>query len=225
LEQELHKACLPKEGWKVLQNLSGMLARYNAVLAGGTALALHLGHRISVDLDFFTDKEFNNEAIISDIRETRFPFHILSEGEGFLIAEVDGIKTSLFKYEYPFIEKPDVYKTVRIAGVIDIAAMKIIALSQRGTKRDFVDLFFILQDLPFHKIAEHMVMRFGRERINAVHIGKSLVYFSDAESHPEPEYMKGKEINWLDVKNFFKHHMKQFTLDIDSAMKSVKRKS
>jgi hypothetical protein len=135
---------------------------------------------------------------------------------------VGGIKTSLFTYEYPFIEKLTVYKTIPIAGVLDIASMKIIALSQRGTKRDFVDLFSILQDLPFHKIAEHMVIRFGRERINAVHIGKSLVYFSDAESHPEPAYVKGKEINWPKVKDFFRHHVKQFTLDIDAAVKSVK---
>lgn len=199
-----------------------MLSGYNAVLAGGTALALHLGHRISVDIDFFTDAEFNTETIISEIRKTKAPLHILSEGEGYLIAEVSGIKTSLFKYEYPFIEELSVYKSIRIAGVLDIASMKIIALSQRGTKRDFVDLFFILQDLPFHKIAENMIMRFGRERINSVHIGKSLVYFSDAESHPEPAYMEGKEISWPKVKNFFRHYVKQFTLDIDSAVKSVK---
>lgn len=203
-----------------MRNLSGMLSRYKAVLAGGTALALYLGHRISVDLDFFTAAGFNNEAVISEIRKTKTPFRLFSEGEGYLIAEVGGIKTSLFKYEYPFLEKLTVYESIRIAGVLDIASMKIIALSQRGTKRDFVDLFFILRELPFHKIAEHMVRRFGRERINPVHIGKSLVYFSDAEAHPEPEYVKGKEVNWPKVKDFFRNHVKQFTLDIDIAVKT-----
>jgi len=194
------------------------------VLAGETALALHLGHRISVDLDFFTDAEFNNEAIISEIRKTKVPFHILSEGEGYLIAEAGGIKTSLFTYEYPFIDKLTVYHGMRIAGVLDIAAMKIIALGQRGTKRDFVDLFFILQDLPFHTIAEHMVMRFGRERINPLHIGKSLVYFSDGESHPEPGYIQGKEIEWPKIKDFFRRHVKQFALDIDAAVRQYTTK-
>jgi predicted nucleotidyltransferase component of viral defense system len=222
LEWNLHKECLPKEGWKVLRNLSKMLSGYNAVLSGGTALALHLGHRISMDLDFFTDVEFNTEALISEIRKTKVPLRILSEGKGYLITEVSGIKTSLFTYEYPFIEELCVYKSVRIAGVLDIASMKIIALSQRGTKRDFVDLFFILQELPFHKIAKHMVMRFGPERINPVHIGKSMVYFSDAESHPDPTYVKGKEVSWIKVKDFFRHYVKQLTLDIDSAVKSVK---
>ncbi len=84
--------------------------------------------------------------------------------------------------------------------------MKVIAISQRGTKRDFVDLFFILQDLPFHKVAEHMVKRFGKERINPIHLGKSLVYFSDAESNPEPEHIKGKEYAGI-ISKFFSRIM------------------
>lgn len=126
---------------------------------------------------------------------------------------------SLFKYDYPFIEKPVIYQGVQVAGILDIASMKVIAISQRGTKRDFVDLFFILQNMPFHKVAEHMVRRFGKERINPIHIGKSLVYFSDAESNPDTEYIKGKELSWDNVKKFFRHHVKQFVLDLDMAVK------
>lgn len=106
-----------------------------------------------------------------------------------------------------------------VAGILDIASMKVIAISQRGTKRDFIDLYVILQEVPFHKIAEHMINRFGKERINPLHIGKSLVYFSDAESNPEPEYVKGKEIKWDKIKKFFKGHAKQFVLDLDIAHK------
>lgn len=109
-----------------------------------------------------------------------------------------------------------------VAGILDITSMKVIAIGQRGTKRDFVDLFFILQDIPFHKVAEHMVRLFGKERINAIHLGKSFVYFSDAESNPEPEYIKGKEISWDNVKKFFKHHVKQFVFDLDMAVKGQK---
>lgn len=214
----MHKGCLSKKGWQVLRSLKSMLKKYNATLAGGTALALHIGHRVSVDLDFFTDADFRVESIISEIRKIGRSFRIISEGEGYLIAEVEGIKVSLFKYDYLFLEKPVMLEGVRIAQILDIASMKVIAISQRGTKRDFVVLYIILQDTPFHKIAEHMVKRFGKERINPLHIGKSLVYFSDAESNPEPEYLKGKEIKWDEVKNFFRHHVKQFVLDLDAAM-------
>jgi hypothetical protein len=107
----------------------------------------------------------------------------------------------------------------RIAGLLDIAAMKVIAISQRGTRRDFIDLYCILQEMPFHKVADHLVKRFGKERINAVNIGKSFTYFSDAESDPDPQYLKGKTVRWETAKEFFKQHVKQMVLDIDIATK------
>ena len=215
----MHKECFPEQGWKVFRKLKNLFKKYNAVLAGGTALAFHLGHRISVDLDFFTDMEFDAEAVISGIRKTGCPFRIISEGEGYLIVEVEELKISLFKYAYPFLENPALYEGMPVAGILDIASMKVIAISRRGIKRDFIDLYVILQEVPFHKIAEHIINRFGKERINPLHIGKSLVYFSDAESNPEPEYVKGKEIKWDKIKKFFKGHAKQFVLDLDIAHK------
>lgn len=215
----MHKECFPEEGWKVLKGLEGLFKKYTLKIAGGTALALHLGHRISRDLDVFTDVEFKVESLISGIRKTGYPFRIISEGEEYMTADVGGIKISFFKYDYPIIEKPVIYRGLHIAGVLDVAAMKIIAFSQRGTKRDFIDIYFVLKDIPFHKLACHMVKRFGKERINPVHIGKSLVYFSDAESNPEPEYIRGKEVSWDKVKKFFKSHVKQFVLDLNAAVK------
>lgn len=219
----MHKECFPDKGWGVLKSLKHMLLKYNAILAGGTALALHMGHRISMDLDFFTNVEFRVESVISNIRKTGLPFRIISEGEGYLIADVDSIKVSIFKYDYPFLEKPVIYKGIRVVGILDIASMKAIAISQRGTKRDFIDLYFILQDIPFHKVANHMVRQFGKERVNPTHIGKSLVYFLDAESNPVPQYMKGRDISWDKVKKFFRQHVKQFVLDIETAIKDYKQ--
>ena len=216
----MHRECLPEKGWRVLSCLKDLIKKYHFVIAGGTALALHLGHRISKDFDLFTDAEFKVESIIPGIRKAGHQFHVISEGEGFLTANIDGIKVSFFRYDYPFIEKPVIYRGVRIAGIHDIASMKVVAISQRGTKRDFVDLFFFLQGVPFHKLAEHMVKHFGKERISPVHIGKSLVYFSDAESNPEPEYIKGKETSWDKVKRFFRNHVRQFLLDLDTAVKA-----
>lgn len=217
--KKLYKECLPQKGWKIVYSLKEVLKKYRMTLAGGTALALHLGHRISIDLDFFTDVTFNVESVITEIRETGYPFQIISEGEEYLIANVDGIKVSFFKYDYLFMEEPFIYKGVRIAEILDIASMKVIAISRRGTKRDFIDLFFVLQDLPFYKVAVHMVRRFGKERINPIHSGKSLVYFSDADSNPDPDYIKGKELRWDTVKKFFRNHIKQFVFDLELAVK------
>ena len=214
----MHRECFSESGWRILSSLKDIFNKHNAVLAGGTALALRLGHRISMDLDFFTGSDFLTERIFSKIRGRGYVFSLISEGDGYFLIEVDGIKVSMFKYEYPFIEKPVMYEGIKVAGILDIASMKVIAISQRGTKRDFVDLYFILQDMPFHKIAEHMVKRFGKERINPIHIGKSLVYFSDAESHPEPDFLTGKEISWTRIKEFFRNHVKQIVYDLDAAV-------
>ena len=215
----MHRDCFTEKGWKIFHDLIGIFNKYGAVLAGGTALALQIGHRISVDLDFFTAEPFKVEAIISGIRKTGNTFRILSESEDHLTADVGGVKISLFRYEYPFLQKPIISDNAKIAGLLDIAAMKIIAVNQRGTRRDFIDLYYIMQEIPFHKIAGHMVKRFGKERINAVNIGKSLIYFSDAESEPDPQYLEGKTIRWEAVKQFFKQHVKQMVLDIDIATK------
>jgi predicted nucleotidyltransferase component of viral defense system len=217
----MHKECFPERGWKVLRNVKGVFSPYRAILAGGTALAIQIGHRTSVDLDFFTPEALKIEPLISRIRKTARSFRILSEGEEHLTSEIEGIKVSLFRYEYPFLQKPLLLEGVRIAGLLDIAAMKVIAINQRGTKRDFIDLYFILQTVPFHTIAEHMVKRFGKERISPVHIGKSLVYFSDAESNPEPDFLMGKAVRWEAVKKFFRQHVRQIVLDLDSAVKDA----
>ncbi len=215
----MHKECLSEQGWTVLTNLNKVLLKHKVILAGGTALALQLGHRISFDLDFFTNQTFRTELVISKIRGLRSPFQVISEDEGTLIAEIGGIKISLFHYDYEFLEKPVIYENIRLAGVLDIASMKVIAVSQRGTKRDFVDLYVILRGIPFYKIAEQMTRRFGRERINPVHIGKSMVYFLDADSDPEPAYVKGRHIDWEKIKTFFRGHVKQFVLDLEGSIK------
>jgi len=216
----MHKECFPEQGWVILKSLKDVFTKYKAILAGGTACALHLGHRISMDLDFFTGMDFQIESVIAAIRKAGHPFHVISEGEGYLIVTIEDIRVSLLKYEYPFLEKPVAYQGIPVAGVLDLASMKVIAISQRGTKREFADLYCILQEMPFHKIADHMVKRFGKGRINPVHIGKSLVYFSDADSNPEPEYVKGRDVSWEKIKSFFRNHVRQFVLDLDTAVKA-----
>ncbi len=213
----MYRECFSEQGWRVLEELKDLFLSHGAVLAGDTALAMQLGHRISYDLDFFTEEDFQTEPIIAKIRESGNPFQVISAEDGTLLAEVGGIKVSLLRYGYGFPAEQVVYNKVRLAGILDIASMKVIAISQRGTKRDFVDLYVILQQLPFHKIAAHMTERFGTERINPVHIGKSMVYFSDADSDPEPAYLKGREVEWKEIRRFFRGHVKQFVLDIQRA--------
>jgi hypothetical protein len=218
----MHRDCFSEKGWGVFRAMQEMVGSFAATLAGGTALALQLGHRISHDLDFFTLEDFNIDNAIAAIRKTGLPYRITSEGDGTLNAEIDGIKVSLLRFDHPFLETPLLVDGIPVAGTLDIAAMKVFAISQWGLKRDFVDLYFILREKPFHRIAEHMVQRFGPERVPPLHIGKSLVYFAEADGNPEPAYIKEKAVKWVEVKKFFQQHVKQFVLDLDAAVKEHK---
>jgi hypothetical protein len=215
----IHFKYLPPKARELLKKLSESARAHAFILAGGTGLALQIGHRISVDLDFFTQKIFSTEKLFQKFRRLGMNPKILEESEGSLTVTIDGTKVSVFRYPYPFIGKMKEADGVPIAGVIDIASMKIIAISQRGAKRDFFDLYFVLQDTPFRKVAENMIKRFGADRVNPVHIGKSLVYFSDADVDPEPRLSGKEKPSWDKVKKFFVENVRQMVLDMEQAKK------
>lgn len=213
----MHPECLPPNGLKTLRRLNSLVQAYGFVLAGGTALALRIGHRLSEDLDFFTEKPFSTERIFRKMQNLKLNPVVMQEEEGTLVTVAGGTKVSMMQYEHPFIDIPERFRGIPVAGVVDIASMKIIAISQRGAKRDFVDLYFILQDVPFWKIAENMMERFGTDRINPVHVGKSLVYFADAEIDPVPRYHGKKKPAWERIKSFYKKNVRQMVIDLHTA--------
>lgn len=215
----LHNECVSAHTQKNVRALSTALRSFHFVLAGGTGLALHLGHRLSDDLDFFSEEPFSTESLYQEISAADLDALVLQEERGTLTVSVAGTKMSFFHYPYPLAEKKIKWRGLSVAGVIDIAAMKLLAIAQRGAKRDFVDLYFIGQDIPFRKIAENVVQRFGRNRINPVHLGKSLVYFVDAESDPDPRYRGRSRPAWKEVKQFFVKNVRQMVLDLEAAKK------
>ena len=107
----------------------------DAYLAGGTALALQIGHRISYDLDFFAATEFDRNEVLQKL--TKVNFRLEQESWGTLLGRLGKTKLSFFVYQYPLIGKTLKYKNVTIASLGDLAAMKIAAISSRGTKREF----------------------------------------------------------------------------------------
>jgi hypothetical protein len=210
----MHDGCFPPHGWIVVEKVAPIAKKHDAVLAGGTALALHIGHRKSVDLDFFTPQIFSVDEVVFDLSRLGLSFKILDKGERYVIASINGVKFSLFTYPYPFISDVTEYRGLSIAGIEDIASMKIVAISQRGTKRDFIDLYCILQQIPMPVISLNMVKMYGKESINAMHIGKALVYFADADSDYEPDYLEGQQISWEKVKAYFRKNVKSLIFSL-----------
>jgi predicted nucleotidyltransferase component of viral defense system len=214
----MHLETLSPESKKILPKLAGIVVKANKfIMAGGTALALQLGHRVSVDLDFFTDKAFSTDRVFQKLKRLKLNPVVMQEEEGTLAVTTNDVKISFLRYEYPFIEKKNSIDGIPLAGIIDIASMKVVAISQRGAKRDFVDLYFILQEIPFWKVAKNMAKRFGADRINPVHNGKGLVYFGDADNDPEPRYCGEEKPSWEDIKKFFIKNVQQMVLDMEKA--------
>lgn len=178
------------------------LSRDDWYLAGGTALALQAGHRRSVDLDFFSKQKTFDEKKIEELMSTEGKWITTSLSAGTVYGEFLGAKMSLIAY--PFF-KPALplrtYGTISMVAPQDIGIMKLIAIAQRGRKRDFFDLYWLckngyaLDDLISKVHAQYSVNQ------NLLHIIKSMVYFNDAESDPEPVIYF--DASWEKVKDFF----------------------
>ena len=179
----------------------------DAYLAGGTAAALQIGHRISVDLDFFTPEKFAPKDFSAALSKLG-PFDEAQADKGTVLGKFKGVNFSLFIYKYPLIFPAIRYLSLNIADIRDIAAMKIDAIATRGAKRDFIDLYFICRnDYHLSRILDIYDKKYKNLATTKVHIMKSLIYFEDAESEEMPEMVK--KITWEDVKKFFESEVKK----------------
>lgn len=210
----MHTNTLSKSTKKALEKLdaSDFFTETRAYLAGGTALALHLGHRYSEDLDFFTKSAFLPKSqiqILSQIGD----FKLNQTGWGTIIGEFEGTKFSLFHYQYKLIEKPQlILKSTNLASLADIAAMKIAAVADRGTKRDFIDLFFLTRIYSLERILSYYDQKYQKLQANKTHILRSLFYFAEAENDAPPQMIQ--TVDWQEVKKFFEKEVKKISKDL-----------
>lgn len=183
-------------------------------LAGGTALTLQVGHRQSVDLDFFTPlKQFNELAVERELQATDQWQTNLRE-RGTIYGVLAGAKISLIAYPF-FIpsQKQLGCGTVKILIPEDIAAMKIISISQRGRKRDFVDLYWYCTNREsLLAVVRRAVAQYPGQEHNLPHIIKSFTYFTDAENDPMPTlFFDG---DWKEIKKFFEREAVQISREL-----------
>lgn len=149
-------------------------------LAGGTGLALQLGHRDSADFDFFTPEHFDTGALYRELfnvfRERKI-IKTFEEKDTLTVVIYEEIRLSFFQYPYPLINAPVEEENLRVASIEDIACMKLSAVVSRALEKDFVDLYFILKQMPLAKVLEKMIQKMPDLDQNLVL--KSLVYFDD----------------------------------------------
>ena len=169
----------------------------NFVLVGGTALALQIGHRKSIDLDFFTLEAFDPYLLLADLSADFTPV-LLQKSALSLICTIEGIKVGFIQFRYPFIRPIREEEGIRMLSLEDIAPMKLDAISGRGSKKDFYDVYFFLQHFSLEKMFQLYQEKYPHQ--TTFHVLRSLVYFEDAEKDPDPLVFDTR-ITWPVVKN------------------------
>ena len=216
----MHSETLDANSRNNLMILKKGISLNDFYLAGGTAVALHLGHRISYDLDFFGNKSFDGLVLgrkLSALGDYRNKF---LDGNN-LIGGFNGTSISFIFYKPEMIGKFHQFEGVHIASLDDLIGMKIEAISSRGKKRDFIDLFSIMK---YKNISITDAMFLYNEKYkdfnpSMIHALKSLTYFNDAENDPLP-VMK-TPIQWQEVKNYFERELGK----MDTILKLINKDS
>lgn len=192
----LHLQTIDTKTLELLKQLMQIKEFLGLNLVGGTSLALQIGHRKSIDLDLFGRFEFD-EYHLSSILGQFDSVKLLNKTANIKTFLINDIKVDFVNYPYNWLEPCHLINGIRLATIKDIAAMKLSAITGRGTKKDFIDIFSLFD---YFRLAE--MLQFYREKFPdgaEFLVLKSLVYFEDAEIEQIPFMLK--EIDWDGVKS------------------------
>lgn len=165
-------------------------------LVGGTSLALQIGHRLSVDLDFFTSEKKNINEIENELLFLP-DFKLKAKNNYSIFGEYKGVKIDVLNYPYHFISPPIIHNGIKLCNKEDICAMKLKTVMNRGAKRDFYDLYFLLQEYSLTQMFDLFIKKYHNIEPNA--IIRSLTYFEDAHNQENPVLLKEKDLSWKKV--------------------------
>ena len=202
----MHASVLPEKQRRALSALTPLASR-GFYLAGGTGLCLHLGHRRSVDLDFFCESDFDPDALLRELVAEGVAAANVRTKPSTLWFEVEDVPISLMRFCYPNMHTPDEkWLGIRVASLEDIAAMKIEAIASRGARKDFIDLYLICKrGLGVKGALEAFNMRFASAHPDILHRLKALTYFNDAEREPLPVMLT--HVDWKNVRAYFENEV------------------
>jgi hypothetical protein len=172
-------------------------------LAGGTALALQIGHRVSTDLDWFTSIHrllFVQREQLRGVLGQSGDFQVVAEQDGMLYTLLFGTDVSFVYQDHPLLNPTVDYHGVHLASPLDIGLMKLAAINSRGTRRDFVDIYCLRETVALDRLLELAPAKYAdRPSFLAIAI-RALVYFQDAEQQPMPRLLR--PVEWADVRAY-----------------------
>lgn len=181
---------------ELLKTIIGLPPFSQTRLVGGTALALQYGHRQSVDLDFFGFVDEDTEELTEILRES--VEHLVRGNctKRIRTYMLNDIKVDIVTYDYPWIDEPIIEDGIRLASPKDIAAMIVNAIVGRGTKKDFIDIYFLMQHFSFEELMQFYLKKYAEGSEYRALL--SMTYFDDAEPQPMP--LMYKNVSWSMIK-------------------------
>ena len=200
----LFKSTVNESTFQLLESLQSIEAFTKLRLVGGTALALQIGHRISVDLDLFGEVEFDSQLLMGFEK-----VQAIKRSESINIFEINNVKVDIVNYPYPWLDNIIYSENIRLASLKDIAAMKIAAITNRGSKKDFTDLYFLLNEFEFDEIITFYAQKYSDASIYLAL--KSLIYFEDADSEPPLNMLK--DASWENIKKKIKEVVTNYSVN------------
>jgi hypothetical protein len=198
MRQKLHTEILSKKQREVLQSTGSLMSSWKGYLCGGTALGLYLGHRRSIDLDWFTPKTIEPHEIHEGMIGLGSPVFTNQNTTGTYLGVINDVKVSIFRYKYPLLRPIQKIEETPIASLEDIAAMKLLAICQRSKKRDYVDIAALIDS---HKISLTKMLDAFKRKYPSGDMGsvlRAITYFEDVDKDPMPAMLK--PMSWKNVK-------------------------
>lgn len=200
----LHLSTVDPEVYRLLQKIfETEIVKNNFALAGGTSLALQIGHRKSIDLDIFSNRQFDvKELEIVLSTGSDYTFNYTGNNTRMLFGNTDGVKCDFVHEPAALLEPFLVEDGVRYFSVSDIAAMKLHTICGRGKKKDFFDVYALLQLYSREKLIEWFTQKYSQDQLNF--LWRSILYFEDAENDPDIEGCEPFTKNWEEIKKIIK---------------------
>jgi hypothetical protein len=179
---------------KALQNKPYLKGFY---LVGGSALALYLGHRRSIDLDLFSIADFDTENLLENLQQD-FNYRIYLSAANTLKGSINQINVDIIAHRYPLVGDPLFSDGIAIISMKDIVAMKLNAIATSGQRsKDFVDVFYSFGNFGLKEMLEFYKIKYHQE--DDTHILKSLIYFNDVDLSDWPVLIKDSGLKWKDI--------------------------
>lgn len=218
--EKLHSEILDETRIEILRKIAENIP-FDYYMAGGTALSLQKGYRQSVDFDFFSSVVFNPEQLNNQLKALGYKHSVINLADGTCDVLLADVQVSFFYYPYRMLKEVNTsseYPGLKLASVSDIAAMKLVAIGQRGAKKDFYDLYQIMKDEKWtaHDLAGIVIEKYGSDR-DLAYIGMGMSYFGDAETQLLP--MIYKKADWSEIKQFFEKASDRFMTELEKSMR------